>query len=251
MALVQPRGAVQLLPPSINVSNIVLNTTISTISQANSTFPLTSKQTSRKRSWLSRVLSHVPGYNWIKDKIGRFFQGPTYGMSDTELQKYQIALNRQRRISCLQKEKEAEFKVAKYMATTHPDYFWNKYIYAFPKGAEERKRAAFLFALCNREVYGNYYGVWMRHKTALDGEFEEMGISLEEENFVKEYTKGWNRTEVRLTRRSERKMNLCEEDQRMYETLENAARMDISHLIAGNQRPQTIRRTRRPFKISN
>ena len=111
-------------------------------------------------------------------------------MTDTELQEYEYEIAYQRRIAFLKKEKEDQFQAARYMAIVHPEWYWHNYIDQHEKGSEERKRAVFLFALANKEAFGNYYGGLHRlaFEKALEREFEELGIQLTSQNIVKEYT---------------------------------------------------------------
>jgi hypothetical protein len=92
-----------------------------------------------KTSWFSRFLNHIPGYPWIKHKIGTFIYGPTYAMTSTQLRAYQIAEQKEH-IAVYKANLEADFKVAKYMALQHPTFYWHKYIDAYEKGMNERKR---------------------------------------------------------------------------------------------------------------
>src|SRR5438552_581524 len=78
--------------------------------------------TARNPSWASRVLNYIPGFHWIMDKLGFFFNGPTYGMTGAELKEYKISMDREQRKENLRKDREAEFQVAKYMAKFHPDF---------------------------------------------------------------------------------------------------------------------------------
>ena len=251
MALVHARGMVLLVP-----RNKILNETISTLPKTNPSILGTSAVTkTRRTSWLGRLVNHIPGYTWIKDKIGRFIHGPTYGMTDSELQEYKISQDREERIASIRKEREAEFQVAKYMAQIHPDFYWHKYVYQFKKGSEERKRGVFLFALVNMEEYGNYYGPRWWHKVMLETEFKEMGISLEGQNVVKEYTEGHNATKtVRFRKRNairDTQLKIPEGDQKVYDKLRKIVHgIDISHLIVRN-RIKVPRGTRRAFKISD
>ena len=179
-------------------------------------------------------------------------------MTPTELQRYKTFQNRYHSLETLKKEREAEFKVAKYMATIHPGFYWEKYIYPFKVGSEERKRAVFLFALTNKEIYGNYFGIYRRFRGLLESEFQGMGISLEGHNIVKEYTeeKG-NGTEVRRLLRRDVKGEIVmitrNEDREMHERWKQIVqRTDISHMVVMNQKPHApVRGTRRHFKISD
>ena len=250
MALVHARA---ILPVP---RNNTLNTTISTLPKTNSTNLGTSTVTNaRKPPWFGQLLNHIPGYAWIKDKIGRFIHGPTYGMTDSEFYEYKISQDRQKRIDSLKKEREVEFQVAKYMAQFHPEFYWHKYIDQFEKGSEERKRGVFLFALVNMEEYRNYYGPRWLYKVMLETEFKEMGISLEGQNVVKEYTEGRSGTKmVRFRKRDatwETQLKIPKDDQKMYDKLRKIVhRIDISHLIVQN-RTKVPRGTRRAFKISD
>jgi hypothetical protein len=251
MPLVHARGMV------LSVSrNSTLNATISTLPNVISTVLSTSSVTkTRKPSWFRRLLNHIPGYTWIEDKIGRFLHGPTYGMTDSELQEYKISQDRQNRIAVLKNEREAEFQVAKYMAQFHPEFYWHKYIYKFEKESDERKRGVFLFALVNMEVYGNYYGPRWLNKVMLEIEFKEMGISLEGQNIVKEYTEDRNATKILRFRKRDAtlamELKISEDDQKVYDKLRKIVqRIDISHLTVQN-RAKPPRGTRRAFKISD
>ena len=251
MALVHAKGMDLSVP-----RNNTINAAIPALPKTNSTILGTSAVTkARKPSRFGRLLNRIPGYTWVKDKIGRFIHGPTYGMTDSELQEYKISQDRQTRIASLKKEREAEFKVAKYMAHFHPDFYWHKYVYRFERGSEERKRGVFLFALVNMEEYGNYYGPRWLYKVMLETEFKEMGISLEGQNIVKEYTEGRNATKiVRFRRRDttrETDLKIPEDDQKVYDKLRKIVhRIDISHLIVQNKM-KVPRGTRRAFKISD
>lgn len=251
MALVHARSVALSVP-----RNNTINPTISAPPKTNSSIPGTPHVTTiQKFSWFSRLLDHIPGYTWIKDKIGQFIHGPTYGMTDSELQGYKISQDRQNKIASLKKDREAEFQVAKYMAHFHPGFYWHKYVYQFDKGSEERKRGVFLFALVNMEEYGNYYGPRWLHKVMLDTEFKEMGISLEGQNVVKEYTEGRRTTEVVGLRKRDKtpntKLKIPDDDQGVYDKLRKIVRgTDISHLIAQNRR-NVVQGARRFFKISD
>jgi hypothetical protein len=245
-----------MLPRSMTLvvpQNNTLNVTISTNLTYNSTFlrnPLSAKGNGPR---LSRILNHIPGYTWLKNKIGQFAYGPTYGMTESQLKEYKILQDREHRIAVLRKEREAEFKVAKFMALIHPDFYWHKYVYAFKDGSEERKRAVFLFALVNKERYGNYYGPRPWHKVMLNEEFDKMGMSLENQNIMKEYTE--NRDGVKLQRRNVKTESLLQlkgTDKLMFEGVDQIVRAsDISTLIARNQRPHmmTTQGRRREFRI--
>ena len=235
MALVYPRGM------NLTIQN---NSYSPSPSQNNPVIPDVS-QPSKPLRHGSRLLNYIPGYYWIKSKVGRFIHGPTYNMTDTELQQYKVLRVHELQIANLRKEREADFKVAKYMASVHPDFYWEKYVFAFDKGTEERKRGVFLFALTNKEMYGNYYGMWLRHEELLDTEFEEMGINMEGQNVIKQYTEDTNSTDARLTRRD---MN-GDEDRRIYKALKQIVQgLDISHLLIQNSNLQNIMRTRRRWR---
>jgi hypothetical protein len=233
--------------------NSTLNATISANPTYNSTFrqnPLSKRENGSK---FSRILNHIPGYTWIKNKIGRFIYGPTYGMTESQLQEYEISQDREHRISLLRKEREAEFKVAKFMALIHPDFYWHKYVYAFQEGSEERKRAVFLFALVNKESYGNYYGPRPWHKVMLEEEFDKMGIGLESQNIVKEYTESGEGLQLRRRDvKGEPLLQVKGTDKLIFEGVDRVVRAsDISSLIARNQRPHMMptRGKRRKFRI--
>jgi hypothetical protein len=252
MALVHPRGMILIVP-----RDNTLNVTIPTILKSNSTSqPL--DLTAEKSSWFSRVLNHVPGYKWLKNKVGRFFRGPTYGMTATQLKDYRTLQARENRIADLKEERLAEFKVAKFMVLEHPEFYWYKYVSQFGEGSEERKRAVFLFALTNKEMYGNYYGPTSNwgSKNRLNDEFKEMGINLERQNIVKEYTERGNETDVVRLRsrdlRLEAILIIPDADKKMYERMMRIVEAtEIS--ITRNQTPHNSvsRGTRRPFKMSD
>lgn len=227
-----------LVPPQNNT----LNVTISTNLTYNSAFPQSSQPIREKEPCHSGMLYHIPGYAWIKRKIGRFIYGPTYGMTEWQFKEYKILQNREHRIALLRKEKEAEFKVAKFMALFHPDFYWYKYVYAFQEGSEERKRAVFLFALVNKETYGNYYGPRPWHKVILEEEFDKMGINLESQNIMKEYTESSDG--MRLRRRDvkrEPQLRVKGADKLVFQNIDRIVQeSDISSLIARNQRPHMM-----------
>ena len=75
-----------------------------------------------KTSWFSRLLNHIPGYPWIKHKIGTFIYGPIYAMTPTQLRAYQIAEAQKEHIAFFKANLAADFKVAKYMALQHPHF---------------------------------------------------------------------------------------------------------------------------------
>lgn len=127
-----------------------------------------------RASWLSHLLNYVPGYSWMKIKLGRMIFGPTFGLTETELRAFLLSEQHQYQVESLQKEREAEFKAARYMAVVHPEWYWYQYIHAFPKGSEERKRAVFLFFLANKQMYGSSHRGNAQFAEWLDREFREM-----------------------------------------------------------------------------
>ena len=136
-------------------------------------------ETLSQSSWFSYLLNHIPGYSWMKNKLGKMIFGPTFGMSNLEVDTWTSSQSHEYQFNLLQKEREAEFKVAKYMILIHPTWYWFKYIECFEKGTEERKRAVLLFVLSNKEMYGTYYGRHELHLEWLNREFEEMGMRVE------------------------------------------------------------------------
>jgi hypothetical protein len=115
----------------------------------------------------------------MKNKLGKMIFGPTFGMTTLEIDTWTRSQSHEYQLNLLQKERDAEFKVAKYMALIHPTWYWFKYIECFEKGTEERKRAVLLFVLANKEMYGTYHGRHDIHLEWLNREFEEMGMTVE------------------------------------------------------------------------
>jgi hypothetical protein len=137
-------------------------------------------------SWFSRFIQKIPGGSWLKTKLGRLIYGPTYAMKPSELKAYILSQKRALQLGYLRQEKEAQFKVAKYMALQYPDFYWSKYIDKLDKGSEERKRGFFLFVLTNKEQYGQYYGRYTRHIGLVNDEFMDMGLKAASMNIVKD-----------------------------------------------------------------
>lgn len=141
-----------------------------------------------KTSLLSSIFQMTP---WLTTTLGKFFYGPSYGMTDTELKQYERDIAQGRRIEFLKKDKERDFQAAKYMAVMHPHWYWHNYVEKFEKGREERKRAVLLFALANKEMFGNHYGAHPGlFKNALDKEFEDMGYRLNGKSIIKMFMEG-------------------------------------------------------------
>jgi hypothetical protein len=167
-------------------NNTFVNTTLSNHTAPSTPRPVPAQIeiVTRPKSWFSQILAHVPGYNWTRAKIGRFFHGPTFDMIPAEIDAWKIEQDRAHNIAYLKKENEADFKTAVYMIENHPEYYFVKYVKPFESGSEERRRAVFLLVLRNKQIYGNYYGVF--RPEVLDAELAEMGTSLKSNNIVHE-----------------------------------------------------------------
>lgn len=142
--------------------------------------------TNLQGSWFTRFIQKIPGGSWLKNKLGRIIHGPTYSMEPSELKAYILSQKRALQLGYLRQEKEAQFKVAKFLALQHPDFYWSKYIDKLDKGSEERKRGFFLFVLTNKEHYGQYYGRYSRHIGLVNKELIDMGLKAATMNIVKD-----------------------------------------------------------------
>ena len=96
--------------------------------------------------------------------------------------------------------------------------------------------------------------IWL-HKSMLEAEFWDMGISLESQNIVNEYTENAEGIKVVKRRRKlvRREMVLVVPNdlKRIYESLKGIVeRTDISHLVAQNQRLK-VKRTKRAFQVND
>jgi len=180
MALIHARG-MALMARNVTLNSTSLNGTIynSTTSDTPASVPLAG-------SWFGRLMQKLPGGSWVKNKFGRLIYGPTYGMTAPELKAYIISQKRARQLEYLRREKEAEFKVAKYLVLHHPDFYWSKYIDKFDKGSEERKRGFFLFILTNKEKYGHYYGRLGKYISWVNQELIEMGLKPATMNIIED-----------------------------------------------------------------
>ena len=134
-----------------------------------------------------RGLDWIPGFKWLRTKIGQLFKGPTYGMTPEEEAEYDAAQHWQARTEFVEKEQESAFKVAKFMAAAHPEWYWRKYVDPFARGTEERKRGLFLFVLVNKATFGSYFGRVPWQKYMLKEEFERMGIDLTKDQLATAY----------------------------------------------------------------
>jgi hypothetical protein len=180
MTHVSARVMVRSLIPNNNLINTTLsNTTVTSPLQP--VPPLDNETITRSKLWFSRILA---GYNWTRTKIGRFFHGPTFDMTPAEIDAWKVAQDRAHSIAYLEKENEAEFKTALYMIENYPGYYYAKYVEPFEPGSEERRRAVFTLVLHNKQLYGDYYGVF--RPEVLDAELAEMGTSLKSNNMVHE-----------------------------------------------------------------
>ena len=132
----------------------------------------------KESSWFAGLLENIPGYTWLRIKVGRLILGPTYEMTSEQLVEYLKILAEEEQFEAERREREAEMKAQKFMAVRHPDWYWKKYIYSQKPGSEERKRAVYMFALANRREYGVY---WMRRKDygRLKAEFGEMDVKID------------------------------------------------------------------------
>jgi hypothetical protein len=107
-------------------------------------------------------------------------------MTAPELKAYIISQKCVQQLEYLRREKEAEFKVAKYLVLHHPDFYWSKYIDKFNKGSEERKRGFFLFILTNKEKYGHYYGRLGKYISWVNQELIDMGLEPATMNIIED-----------------------------------------------------------------
>jgi len=237
MALVLARGMSLAVPNNNNLLNATLPVSSS------SSLPSTSKS-SQKSSWFSRLLDRIPGVKWSKTKIGRAIYGPTYGLTDVQLREYKIAQIREERIESRRREREAEFIVAKFMANEHPSYYWHKYIYAFDKGTEERKRGILLFILTSKEMYGHYYGPRGLFKWQIENELADMGIRLDGKIALKEYIEeGDGVVSSRLKARdiTPETLRFTGSDQQVFEKMKKAIEgLDVSHLRVRHENQKRI-----------
>jgi hypothetical protein len=71
----------------------------------------------------ARFLEHIPGYTWLRIKLGRLILGPTYRMPPRELEEY-FTLAEQERLAEKATQKEADLEVQKVMAKGYPDYYF-------------------------------------------------------------------------------------------------------------------------------
>jgi len=251
MALVRPRGT----PLSLSNNDTLFNSTLP--ASTNSSLPSTLNQpqrshTPQQSSWFSRLLDHIPGFKWLKLKICQQIYGPTYGLSDVELRKYKMDQIRQARLEDKRRQREAEFKVAKFMAFNHPDFYWHKYIDPFDKGTEERKRGVLLFILTSKEHYNHYYGRRWTYKKRIDEELAEMGIRLDKNIGVKEDTTAEQpdgAVDSKVIPRGLRLENHV--DNEIFEKLKKIVEgLDISHLNALQElRSRKLGRRARAFQV--
>jgi hypothetical protein len=208
-------------------------------------------------SWFSYLLNHIPGYGWVKNKVGKMIFGQTFGMSSLELDAWTRSQTHEYQLNLLQKEREAEFKAAKYMALIHPAWYWFKYIECFEKGTEERKRAVLLFVLSNKEMYGTYYGRHGLHLEWLNQEFLEMGMRVD--SFLQETTGASNEQNVEpreLQKRTQEGIwqQLYDLNFNMFNEIErDIERSNISMLNPNKAYSSRSRKTarRREFTVSN
>jgi hypothetical protein len=241
MRLIYPREA------NLTASPLNANTSLPELSLLNpTTINATSvpgdMQTKEESSWFSRLLEKIPGYTWLRTKVGRFIFGPTYEMTPAQLDEY-LHLEAER------EEHEAELKVQKFMALHYPDWYWKKYIFSQEQGSEGRKRAVFIFALTNKSGFGRY---WRRLKDGvnLNIEFEQMGVKMEGGNLVKMLlgiVEGQNETVVSEGTRMERRdiggaeeleLILPEEDLEVYSSAKEMVELTS---IAGLRDPGSVR----------
>jgi hypothetical protein len=184
-------------------------------------------------SWFISLLNHIPGYGWMKNKLGKMIFGQTFMMNDLEVDTWISSQNHEYQLNLLQREREAEFKAAKYMALIHPTWYWFKYIEPFEKGTEERKRAVLLFVLSNKEMYGTYYGQHGLHVEWVNREFQEMGMRVD--SLLGEATGKYkqNITPRELQKRTQEGIwqQLYDEDFKMFDEMErDVERSNISML---------------------
>jgi hypothetical protein len=128
-------------------------------------------------------------------------------MNPSELKAYILSQKRALQLGYLRQEKEAQFKVAKFLALQHPDFYWSKYIDKLEKGSEERKRGFFLFVLTNKEHYGQYYGRYSRHIDLVNKELIEMGLKAATMNLVKDIVPEKD-METKIERRRSKKRDI-------------------------------------------
>ena len=242
MALVHPRGMSLAVPNNNTLLNAVLPA-------SNSTSVPDAPKSSQKSSWFSQLLEWIPGVKWLKTKIGRGI----YGLTDVELREYKIAQILEERIESKRQEREAEFMVAKFMASEHPKYYWHKYIDAFEMGSEERKRGVLLFILMSKELYGHYYGREGSFKWKIERELTDMGIRLDRKITLKEYTEeGVGAASSRLKARdiTPETLQITGSDRKMFEKLTKVIEgLDVSHLQDRHEnQKQQVKRSRRSFQ---
>ena len=203
-----------------------------------------------KTSWIARFAENIPGYSWLKHKIGTFIYGPTYGMTRAQLRAYRDDEAKQEQIELLIANRDADFKVAMYMALKHPKFYWHKYIDTFEKGTDERKKGLLLFVLANKREIGDYYGGMLQWKRRIDEELSDFGITLGE-GTVKEYTERRGRVNIGKRDAGEKYLKSTGGDIQMLEDLERTvAGVDISRL----QPSRNLRKTRavkRTFKVAD
>jgi hypothetical protein len=130
----------------------------------------------KKRSWFASLLEHIPGYTWLRIKLGRLII-PTYEMSPEQLEDYFVMMAKQERLAEEKANKEADMKVQKFMAKRYPDYYFKKYVFVHPEGSEERKRALFIFVLTNKQELGVYY-TRQKDLYTLRREFDKIGVTM-------------------------------------------------------------------------
>jgi hypothetical protein len=175
MRLIYPREANLTLDLGTNVRSLLNGT------QPNATLPIELDDEvdspPKKRGWFASFLEHIPGYTWLRIKLGRLVLGPTYEMPPDKREAYVTMMAEQERLEEEAAQKEADMKVQKFMAKAYPDYYFKKYVFVHPNGSEERKRALFIFVLTNKQEFGRY---WTRQKDfyTLRVEFEKMGVKM-------------------------------------------------------------------------
>ena len=207
-----------------------------TLIASNNTLIPSITQTIRKSPWFSRLLGRIPVFKWVRTKIGQFINGPTYGLSDVELQEYKIAQICEDRLEFKRRERLAEFKVAKYMAARHESFYWHKYILAFPKGSQERKRGFLLFILTSKEQHGHYYGTRGMWKQEVETELKDMGISLAGQKIglkeSTEETKQLQNSRLRNRATKTEVLRIASGDREMFQKLRKiVSGLEISDLI--------------------
>jgi hypothetical protein len=186
--------SISTYPRSANTS-LALNTTL--ILPSNET-GISASITKTEQNSSVVLLDKIPGYKWLRTKLGKLFKGPTYGMSAEELEEHEAKEARERYIEHLRDEKEKEFKVAKFMALFYPEYYWNEYIQKFEKGTPESKIGVFIFVLLNKQAHGKYYSPnfpW--HKDYVEAEFNEMGINIDgDQSIIRQYLNKYSGLEM-------------------------------------------------------